>query len=62
MSRIKGITARLITKTETGKDGFNRLIYKEDSENVANVLVDIPLDWNQKVQVKRYEQAEGSTE
>jgi hypothetical protein len=119
MAMIKGITVRLITRHEVGRDGFNSPIYEEQSEEIENVLVgepssedvvntlnltgkraqytlaipkgdthswegaqveffgrvwrvigipvqgieeNIPLDWNRKVQVERYEQAEGSAE
>lgn len=36
---IKGITVKLITKVETGRDGFNQPIYEEQETLVDNVLV-----------------------
>lgn len=36
---IKGITVTLHSRTETGKDAFNRPVYKETDVSVANVLV-----------------------
>lgn len=39
MALLKGIPVVLITKTETGKDAFNRPILEESRETVENVLV-----------------------
>ena len=39
MALLKGITVVLITKTETGRDAFNRPITAEIREPVDNVLV-----------------------
>lgn len=39
MARLKGIPVVLITKTETGRDAFNRPITEETRETVENVLV-----------------------
>lgn len=39
MGLIKGITIKLYEKTQTGTDGFNRLIYKETPVDIENVLV-----------------------
>jgi len=39
MTQIKGITVTLIDKVKTGIDGFGKLIYKDVSIEVDNVLV-----------------------
>lgn len=39
MAKIKGIAITLITKEETGRDGFDHPIYTERKETVENVLV-----------------------
>lgn len=39
MSILKGITVTLYTKTQTGKDAFNRPVYTEQAIQVNNVLV-----------------------
>lgn len=39
MSRIKGITVTLYTRTQSGTDDFNRPVYTETAVNVDNVLV-----------------------
>ena len=39
MSMLKGITVTLYTKTQTGKDAFNRPVYTEQAIQVNNVLV-----------------------
>lgn len=39
---MKGITIKLIGKTQTGKDPFNQPIYKETEIEVENVLVGEP--------------------
>jgi hypothetical protein len=39
MALLKGIPVILITKTETGKDAFNRPIMVDTRETVENVLV-----------------------
>ena len=39
MSMLKGITVTLHTKTQTGKDAFNRPVYTEQAVQVNNVLV-----------------------
>ena len=39
MEKIKGIAITLITKEETGRDGFDHPIYMEKKETVENVLV-----------------------
>ncbi len=39
MSMLKGITVTLYTKTQTGKDAFNRPVYTEQAVQVDNVLV-----------------------
>ena len=39
MAHLKGITVVLITKTASGRDGFNRPIEVETREEVENVLV-----------------------
>ena len=39
MALIKGIPVVLITKSETGRDAFNRPITEETRETVENVLV-----------------------
>lgn len=36
---MKGITVTLIKKKQTGTDAFNRPVYEEHMESVANVLV-----------------------
>ena len=36
---LKGITVTLYTKTQTGKDAFNRPVYTEQAVQVDNVLV-----------------------
>lgn len=36
---LKGITVTLYTKTQTGKDAFNRPVYTEQAMQVNNVLV-----------------------
>lgn len=36
---IRGITVTLYTRTQSGKDAFNRPIYTETAEEVENVLV-----------------------
>lgn len=39
---IKGITISLYGKKQTGTDGFNRPVYQETAEEIANVLVGEP--------------------
>lgn len=39
MGYLKGITITLITRTETGRDDFNRPIEIENREEIENVLV-----------------------
>lgn len=39
---MKGITIKLVKKTETGKDRLNQPIYKEEEVDVDNVLVGEP--------------------
>lgn len=39
MAKIKGIAITIITKEETGRDGFDHPIYTEKKETVENVLV-----------------------
>lgn len=39
MSRIRGITVALYTRTQAGIDSFNRPIYSETPVEVENVLV-----------------------
>ena len=39
MAKIKGIAITLVTKEETGRDGFDHPIYTEKEETVENVLV-----------------------
>lgn len=39
MAKIKGIAITLVTKEETGRDGFDHPIYTERKETVENVLV-----------------------
>lgn len=42
MGKIKGITVTLYEKVQTGTDGFNKPIYKENPVNIENVLVGEP--------------------
>lgn len=42
MPLIKGITITLYEQTETGVDGFNRVVFDEDPVLVDNVLVGEP--------------------
>ncbi|MBQ9387118.1 MAG: hypothetical protein IJU01_00475 [Lachnospiraceae bacterium] len=44
MSLIKGITVQLLTRTASGRDGFNRQTYSEVWEDVTNVLVGSPTE------------------
>lgn len=39
---IKGITVKLYTQTQTGKDALNRPVYAETAVEVENVLVGQP--------------------
>lgn len=39
---IKGTTVKLLVKTESGTDGFNRPTYTEDWIDVSNVLIGQP--------------------
>lgn len=42
MARIHGIPVQLVTRTQTGTDGFNEPVYDETLETVENVLVGQP--------------------
>lgn len=39
---IQGVEIRILERTQTGTDGFNRPVYSETEETVANVLVGEP--------------------
>lgn len=39
MALIKGSTIKYVTKKEIGKDGFNKPIYEEKTEEIENVLI-----------------------
>jgi len=42
MGRINGVSITLYNKTQTGTDAFNRPVYSETAEQVANVLIGEP--------------------